>query len=65
MLRAPQYRDQKVIIYTEHRDTLDFLTRRLEGMGYAGQVAYIHGGLGFEERDAQVERFRAPHDGEA
>ena len=64
MLRAPQYRDQKVIIYTEHRDTLDFLTRRLEGMGYAGQVAYIHGGLGFEERDAQVERFRAPHDGE-
>ncbi len=33
-------------------------------MGYAGQVAYIHGGLGFEERDAQVERFRAPHDGE-
>jgi len=64
LLRAPQYRDQKVIIYTEHRDTLDFLTRRLEGMGYAGQVAYIHGGLGFEERDAQVERFRAPHDGE-
>ena len=64
LLRAPEYRDQKVIIYTEHRDTLDFLTRRLEGMGYAGQVAYIHGGLGFEERDAQVERFRAPHDSE-
>ena len=63
LLRAPQYRDQKVIIYTEHRDTLDFLMRRLEGMGYAGQVAYIHGGLGFEERDAQVERFRAPHAG--
>src|SRR5690606_11380071 len=58
LLRSPQYRDQKVIIYTEHRDTLDFLTRRLEGMGYADQVAYIHGGLGFEERDAQVERFR-------
>lgn len=64
LLRLPQYRNEKVIIYTEHRDTLDFLTRRLEGMGYAGQVAYIHGGLGFEERDAQVERFRAPHDGE-
>jgi SNF2 family DNA or RNA helicase len=64
LLRSPQYRDQKVIIYTEHRDTLNFLTRRLEGMGYAGQVAYIHGGLGFEERDAQVERFRAPHDGD-
>jgi len=64
LLRAPQYRDQKVIIYTEHRDTLEFLTRRLEGMGYADQVAYIHGGLGFEERDAQVERFRRPHDAE-
>jgi SNF2 family DNA or RNA helicase len=65
LLRSPQYCGQKVIIYTEHRDTLDFLTRRLEGMGYAGQVAYIHGGLGFEERDAQVERFRAPHDDDA
>jgi hypothetical protein len=65
LLRAPQYRDQKVIIYTEHRDTLEFLRRRLEGMGYADQVAYIHGGLGFEERDAQVERFRKPHDAES
>jgi superfamily II DNA or RNA helicase len=64
MLRDPQYRDQKVIVYTEHKDTLDFLVRRLEGMGYADQIAYIHGGLGFEERDAQVERFRRPHDGE-
>jgi superfamily II DNA or RNA helicase/DNA-binding XRE family transcriptional regulator len=65
LLRAPQYRDQKVIIYTEHRDTLEFLRRRLEGMGYADQVAYIHGGLGFDERDAQVERFRKPHDAES
>jgi len=64
LLRAPQYRDQKVIIYTEHKDTLEFLIRRLEGMGYADQVAFIHGGLGFEERDAQVERFRSPHDAE-
>lgn len=62
LLRSPQYRDQKVIIYTEHRDTLEFLVRRLEGMGYADQVAYIHGGLSFEERDAQVERFRQSHD---
>lgn len=62
LLRSPSFRDQKVIIYTEHRDTLDFLVRRLEGMGYADQVAYIHGALSFEERDAQVERFRRPHD---
>jgi len=61
LLRAPQYRDHKVIIYTEHKDTLEFLMRRLEGMGYAGQVAFIHGGLNFEQRDAQVEHFRRPH----
>jgi SNF2 family DNA or RNA helicase len=61
LLRAPEYRDHKVIIYTEHKDTLEFLMRRLEGMGYAGQVAFIHGGLNFEQRDAQVEHFRRPH----
>lgn len=63
LLADPAYRDQKVIIYTEHKDTLDFLTRALEGMGYAGQVATVHGGMSFVERDAQVERFRAPHQG--
>ncbi|BAU49568.1 helicase [Sulfurifustis variabilis] len=64
LLRAAEYRDHKVIIYTEHKDTLEFLMRRLEGMGYAGQVAFIHGGLNFEQRDAQVEQFRRPHNGE-
>lgn len=62
LLRSPEYQDQKVIIYTEHKDTLEFLLRKLEGMGHAGQVSFIHGGLGFEERDAQVETFRRPHD---
>lgn len=61
LLRNPQFENQKVIIYTEHKDTLDFLIRRLEAMGHTGQVAFIHGGLGFEQRDAQVERFRRPH----
>ncbi len=64
LLRDPEFRDQKVIIYSEHKDTLNFIIRRLEGMGFADQVAYIHGGLGYEERDAQVERFRRPHDSE-
>lgn len=61
LLRNPQFENQKVIIYTEHKDTLEFLMRRLDAMGYAGQVAFIHGGLDFEKRDAQVERFRKPH----
>jgi ERCC4-related helicase len=47
LLADPAYRDQKVILYTEHKDTLDFLTRALEGMGYAGQVATVHGGMSF------------------
>ncbi|MBF2761747.1 MAG: DUF3883 domain-containing protein [Ectothiorhodospiraceae bacterium AqS1] len=64
LLDYPEYRDQKVIIYTEHKDTLDFLEDRLQEIGYADQVAYIHGGLDFKERDAQVERFRRPHDQE-
>ena len=63
LLTANDYRGQKVIIYTEHRDTLDFLTRRLEGLGFAGQVVCIHGGMGYVERDAAVERFRADHQG--
>ena len=65
LLRSPEFEHEKVIIYTEHRDTLDFLARRLEAMGYAGQVAYIHGGLDFEARDAQVELFRRPHGAKA
>ncbi|GIX24933.1 MAG: hypothetical protein KatS3mg122_2164 [Caldimonas sp.] len=33
LLRSPQYRDQKVIIYTEHRDTLEFLAPAPRGHG--------------------------------
>jgi hypothetical protein len=51
ILREPQHRDEKLIIFTEHRDTLVFLRRRLEGLGYADQIAEIHGGLDYRERD--------------
>ena len=60
VLRTPEYQNEKFLIFTEHRDTLDFLVRRLEGLGYAGQVASIHGGMDYREREEQVERFRAP-----
>lgn len=49
---------EKLIVFTEHRDTQDFLVRRLEGMGYTGQIATIHGGMHYTERQEQVERFR-------
>lgn len=60
ILREPKYEHEKFILFTEHRDTLDFLVRRLEGMGYTGQVAQIHGGMHYTDRDSEVERFRRP-----
>ena len=29
-------------------------------MGYTGQIAQIHGGMHYTERQEQVERFRKP-----
>src|SRR5204862_4811797 len=40
----------------------DFLVRRLGGTGYTGQIAMIHGGMHYTERQEQVERFRKPSD---
>ena len=58
VLRHPNYSDQKFIIFTEYRDTAEFLVRRLEGLGFTDQVALIHGGLDYQERERQVEFFR-------
>ena len=58
VLEDPENRDEKLIIFTEHRDTLEYLVRRLEGLGFTGQVAQIHGGMEFREREDQIEFFR-------
>ncbi len=58
VLRHPNYINEKFIIFTEHRDTAEFLVRRLEGLGFTDQVALIHGGLDYREREGQVEFFR-------
>ncbi len=55
-----RYVQERMLIFTEHRDTMDFLVRRLGGMGYAGHIAQIHGGMHFTERQEQIERFRLP-----
>ena len=55
------YPDEKVLIFTEHRDTLEFVTQRLEAKGFAGKVAQIHGGMRYNEREEQVEFFRNPN----
>jgi len=49
---------EKLLIFTEHRDTLDFLYTELEQIGFADRVAHIHGGMPFRERDDQVDFFK-------
>ena len=60
ILRDPKFQDEKWIIFTEHRDTLLFLVSRLEGLGFTGRVAQIHGGMDYREREDQVAFFRKP-----
>lgn len=60
VLRDPRFAVEKLLIFTEHRDTLEFLVKRLEGMGYTGAIAQIHGGMNYVEREREVLRFRRP-----
>ena len=49
---------RKIIIFTEHRDTLNYLVERIETLlGLPGSVVAIHGGIGREARRAIRERF--------
>lgn len=62
VLTDSRFSDEKFIVFTEHRDTLEFLVRRLGGMGYTGQIAQIHGGMPYLQREEEVDRFRKPID---
>jgi len=62
LLTDSRFSGEKFIVFTEHRDTLEFLVRRLGGMGYTGQIAQIHGGMQYLLREEEVERFRKPMD---
>ncbi len=55
-----EYPDTKVLIFTEFRDTLNFLVERLEGKGLTGKIAIIHGGMPYQERDRQAALFKDP-----
>jgi superfamily II DNA or RNA helicase len=52
--------ETKVLIFTEHRDTMQFLIERFEGLGLDGKIACIHGGMDYKERDEAAEFFRDP-----
>ncbi len=56
----PDEDDDKIIVFTEHRDTLDYLMERLEALGYTQRVVAIHGGLTYRERDECIRQFRTP-----
>ena len=54
---APSPR-QKLVVFTEHRDTLRYLQRRTATLlGNEDAVAVIHGGMGREERRAAQDVF--------
>ncbi len=48
--------DSKVLIFTESRDTLVYLTDRLEKLGYS--IVNIHGGMKMEERVLAEKTFK-------
>lgn len=56
--RDPQFVDEKFLIFSEHRDTVEYIVTRLKGLGYQDQVASIHGGMDYREREQQVDFFR-------
>ncbi|HRJ33731.1 MAG TPA: helicase-related protein [Fimbriimonadaceae bacterium] len=54
---------QKLVLFTEHRDTLTYLQERIRTLiGKPEAIVCIHGGMGREERMAAQEAFR--HDPE-
>lgn len=60
ILEDKRFKNEKFLIFTEHRDTLIYLKERLDGLGFTGQVASIHGGMNYLERGAQVAFFKKP-----
>ena len=53
-----QGRRQKLVIFTEHRDTLEYLRDRVDTkLGSEEEVACIHGGLDRERRHREQARF--------
>ena len=50
--------NQKLVIFTEHRDTLSYLARRISTLlGRPEGVVQIHGGMGREQRRTAQESF--------
>ncbi|MDR1534965.1 MAG: DUF3883 domain-containing protein [Planctomycetota bacterium] len=62
-LRGPGGRPEKLIVFTEHRDTLRYLAGKIRSLlGSDGAVAAIHGGLAREERRRLEALFKQDRD---
>ena len=60
VIEDKRFRDEKLLVFTEHRDTLTYLKMRLDGLGFTGRVASIHGGMNYVERGEQIKFFKKP-----
>ena len=58
ILIDPKFKGEKLLIFTEHKDTLHYLSMELGKLGFYGEVASIHGGMDFRDRGEQVSFFR-------
>ncbi len=62
-LRAPDGKLRKLIVFTEHRDTLNYLVKRIGGLlGSQGSIVTIHGGTPRLERLEVQAQFRNDKD---
>ena len=62
-MRGPDGLQRKLIIFTEHRDTLNYLADRIRGLlGKHEAVVMIHGGVHREDRRKVQELFRNDKD---
>ncbi|MFX1681037.1 helicase-related protein, partial [Mitsuaria sp. CC2] len=62
-MKGPDGLQRKLIIFTEHRDTLNYLADRIRGLlGKREAVTMIHGGVHREERRKVQELFRNDRD---
>ena len=60
VIEDKRFRNEKLLVFTEHRDTLSYLKGRLDGLGFTGHVASIHGGMNYVERGEQIRFFKKP-----
>jgi superfamily II DNA or RNA helicase len=59
-MRDADGRQRKLIVFTEHRDTLNYLERRIGGvLGTPESITTIHGGTLRDERRKRQELFRS------